>query len=99
MRLQLTALPFGYCIVATKFQVKGSKLKSNHVCQPWTLNLELTIGWLAEIESATFGVTSRCSNRLSYSHSGPERTRTAGLDFARVALSQLSYKPSFSDEW
>ena len=50
-------------------------------------------GWLAELESATFGVTSRRSDRLSYSHSGPERPRTASLDFARVALSQLSYRP------
>lgn len=37
----------------------------------------------------------RRSSRLSYSHSGPERLRTASLDFARVALSLLSYRPMY----
>ncbi len=34
---------------------------------------------------------------LSYSHSGPERARTADLYSANVALPQLSYRPSSSE--
>src|SRR5437870_13576342 len=61
-----------------------------HRLATWLLH---RVGWLAELESATFGVRFRRSGRLSYSHSGPERLRTASLDFARVALSLLSYRP------
>ena len=36
---------------------------------------------------------------LSYSHSGPERPRTAYLDVAKVALSRMSYRPVILSCW
>ena len=44
------------------------------------------MGWLTGFEPATLGITSRCSNQLSYSHHLEKYTERTSLKKSRHAL-------------
>ncbi len=49
----------------------------------------------AGIEPTTYGLQNRCSP-AELRPRGPDRTRTDHLDVANVALSQMSYRPGYT---
>jgi hypothetical protein len=56
------------------------------------------LGWLTGIEPATFGITTRRSNRLSYNHHGGRRTLFRGAPVRTLVRPEGIEPPSFGLE-